>query len=374
WMAKKIIFHGGFQKTGSTTLQHRVVANMDVLGGKIFYQGKRETRDLKTWCQRLLKKRDKQKRKKLTTALQEVLVRFERSGRPAMLISSEILFNNDLYDDTGDMLLWIELVMPVVAAAFADYDVDYVFYTRQEDRWLQSNYKQSVLMRGYTVSYADFKAGVPFPLDWAEIKARIEATVHPASVHFVDMFEDIGHPAGIGAYIFGLAGVSDVDMRKLTHAPQENVSLDATALEIQRRANILAWPKPRLTLLGNALKEIQALDEAEHSAADDPVVEKAISSVQDVASALMKPGSAAVDLGEAPLVSAAQTGGWGPARMRLLNGILEQVARFDPDEYEDETAKVVRQLNRQFVMALRHVISPEMTRKAQRAALAAEQA
>ncbi|MEM7270612.1 MAG: hypothetical protein AAF401_15340, partial [Pseudomonadota bacterium] len=66
-MAKKIIFHGGFQKTGSTTLQHRVVANMDVLGDKIFYQGKRETRDLKTWCQRLLKKRDKQKRKKLTT-------------------------------------------------------------------------------------------------------------------------------------------------------------------------------------------------------------------------------------------------------------------------------------------------------------------
>ena len=234
----QVIFHLGFPKTGTTTIQSTISVNRALISKTVWFRlhgGK--TRALRD-ASRIYQRRDRESdRVRLHQLLCKMGDKITESGLGIALISDELLVASHMArKDCLDYVQSAERVLPMIVEAMPQHDVQFVFYSRQMDKWLKSAYQQFVKTRRIRVGLDEWTAGLTFPLDWDEISKRLKAaTSRP--LDFIAMETEIGPGKVLGQHLFRLIGLSEAQIGDLKIPETKNVSLSPGALEFMLSAN-----------------------------------------------------------------------------------------------------------------------------------------
>lgn len=242
-MAKpqQMLFHLGFQKTGTTSIQALLNANRARLTGIDIRAYGDATKDLRvagrTYCADPTPKREA----RLRDALRGHVDRFRSGDDAACLISDENILGRVAYGPTGDVLSWGKRILPMIEEAAAGLDLQFVFYTRAQAAWRSSIYKQSVKRAGETRSLEGWSSAAPFTgdwPDWSDWQQQLQGAC-AAPVEFLSMEEEIASDLPLGAGVLRRLGVSDADIAELATVSPQNTSLSERAICLMRMINHL---------------------------------------------------------------------------------------------------------------------------------------
>jgi hypothetical protein len=237
-MTKKIIWHIGFRKTGTTSqqylLRHLSVENNPNLlvssRGNLTYNW----RKLVVSATRAKKRPNVEKLRKemavVATMLRDVTAK-------TILISDENLFAFSLYEkDGGHFFDWGVDILPLIETEFADFENVFVAYTRPMESWLKSSYSQDV-KRGRTwLSYDNWRKQVPKGCNWADGLAAIRSAISAPLILLTQETElEGGRP--LGAQLLQLAGVSPDEIAAIGPAPHLNQSFSPESMRLLRMLN-----------------------------------------------------------------------------------------------------------------------------------------
>ena len=233
-----MVFHLGFQKTGSTTMQAFLNRNAEALPEIDVRAYGDATKDLRVsgrnWCADPSPARWQ----RLADALDRHVERFAAGRAQVCLISDENVVGRVGYGPTGDVLRWSEAILPLIAERAAAFDPGFVFYTRAPDRWLRSLYNQSVKRARVTQGFERWAAAAPFEVDWPAWRERL-ASAAGRPVTFLSMEEELASGRPLGAGLLVECGVPPDVAASLPAAEARNASLSERSLRLMRLVNRL---------------------------------------------------------------------------------------------------------------------------------------
>ncbi|MDG1470504.1 MAG: hypothetical protein P8Q26_02925 [Ascidiaceihabitans sp.] len=241
----RLILHMGVQKTGTTSLQHFLRRNKDALASRMLVM----VPNAKSVC-RLVGRAawdysqgivDKAE---LITAIETARDTMQASDHDLCLLSHENLCG--AMPGTGDLLdLYPHLpeIMGLLDTHLAPLIPEYVFYTRDIQRWKSSVHNQVVKSNNYTHALERFRADTNALTDWDDLKLRLNAAVGADRITWIAL-EDETDRARPGQQLLKIAGLTDADIAALDPIPGDrNESLTPGALEFMRLANTLQLPR-----------------------------------------------------------------------------------------------------------------------------------
>ena len=233
-----MVFHLGFQKTGSTTMQaflNRHAAALPAIDIRAYGDATKDLRiSGRNWCADPTPARWQ----RLSDALDRHVESFGAGDASVCLISDENIVGRVGYGPTGDVVRWSEAILPLIAERAAAFDPCFVFYTREPDRWLRSLYNQSVKRARVTARYQRWAAAAPFEVDWNTWRERFTAAGR-RPVTFLSMEEEIASGRPLGAGLLIEAGVPPSVAEALPGVEARNASLSERSLRLMRLVNRL---------------------------------------------------------------------------------------------------------------------------------------
>lgn len=251
----------GVQKTGTTSLQHFLRRNKDVLAERMLVM----VPNAKSVCrvvgraawdysQGIVDKAE------LVAAIKTARDTMQASEHELCLLSHENLCG--AMPGTGDLLdLYPHLpeIMELLDKHLAPLVPEYVFYTRDIARWKSSVHNQVVKSNNYTHALERFRADTVKLSDWDDLKSRLNTAVGAERITWLAL-EDEADRARPGQRLLKFAGLSDADIAALDPiAENRNESLTPGALEFMRLANSLQLPRNVRRELAISVKQNQPI-------------------------------------------------------------------------------------------------------------------
>ena len=257
----RLILHMGVQKTGTTSLQHFLRRNSDVLANRMLVMVPTAKsvcrlvgRAAWDYSQGIVGKAE------LIAAIETARDTMRASDQDTCLLSHENLCG--AMPGTGDLLdLYPHLpeIMQLLDKHLAPLVPEYVFYTRDITRWKSSVHNQVVKSNSYTHALERFRADTAALTDWDDLKARLTAAVGADRITWVAL-EDEGDRTRPGQQLLKIAGLNDADIAALDPIPENrNESLTQGALEFMRLANSLELPRNLRRELAKSVKQNQPI-------------------------------------------------------------------------------------------------------------------
>lgn len=244
-----LLFHLGFQKTGTTSAQAWLTHNSGALPEIDLRSSGDATKDLRSAGRSYCAAPSAKTEQRLRDALRRHIDRFALGERDLGLISDENILGRTAYDATGDILSWAKRVLPIieqcVQAAPRPLQTEFLFYTRETGPWLRSMYNQAVKRARVTGSFDRWLAGAPFVVDWDQWRADMQAEVS-TPVRFLPMEADLAQQAPIGAALLARLGVDSARIAALAPVRSQNASLSPGALRAMRWINRLPLSDRRI--------------------------------------------------------------------------------------------------------------------------------
>lgn len=237
-MTKKIIWHLGFRKTGTTSVQY-LLGHLPLAEYPNLLVSSRD-HVTKNWRAMIVGATRAKKRPnlaKLRTEMSNVATLMRGVAAQTILISDENLFAFSLYAQDGSHFFdWAADILPLIETEFADFENVFVAYTRPLDSWLKSSYSQDV-KRGRTWrSYDNWRKQVPKGCNWTDGLAAIRAVIRaPLVLLTQETALEGGRP--LGAQLLELAGVSPAAIAAIGPAPHLNQSLSPARMRLLRLLN-----------------------------------------------------------------------------------------------------------------------------------------
>lgn len=239
----RMVWHLGFQKTGTTSFQEMNRLNDETLRWYMaVFQKRARTRGLCEASLAWLENPKPIRRQRLDDELRLMATKARRWGQKAVLISDENLIGWENFNETGHVFDAAARLIAAIEETLPEEDHHFVFYTRDFDAWLASAYNQVVKFSFETRSWDEWLAAVPFEKDWQAHEASIRAAAR-APVEFRDMLEDGREGLPMGGRILALAGMERAAIDGLARPPRQNESLNPGALEFMRNLNGLEIPR-----------------------------------------------------------------------------------------------------------------------------------
>ncbi len=233
----KIIWHMGFQKTGTTSFQSILRRNQKALEKKISVFPKQEsTRAVQEAGLAYWDTPNDATKKALMDAAKDIRKVVRDAERTVGLVSDENIMGLELYDEKGGMIDMAAAIMPILEEACAPAQCEFVFYTRDFDGWYKSAYNQVVKQLRCRKDFDQWVADAPFSTDWDEHHKRLSGVVS-SPVHFRDLKEDGAQDLPIGGFILRLAGIDDATLKTLKGPIGTNESLAPGAVRFMLELN-----------------------------------------------------------------------------------------------------------------------------------------
>ena len=231
----RIVWHFGFQKTGTTAIQSVCWRNMEVLSQSAAVFPKRQwTEALRGAARAYLDKAGSEEA--VSEAAEAIAAEVLASGQSTALVSDENVLGVDIYNEHGTIFDFVVALIPLVEQAVRPLASEFVFYTRPMESWLQSAHAQAVAWTRMTEEYDSWRAGVPFDADWDAQHKRLQALTD-APVTFRDMTQDAAEGRMLGAYLFDRSGITQEVQSSLTPARGGNERLAASARDFMLQMN-----------------------------------------------------------------------------------------------------------------------------------------
>ncbi len=239
-MKKKIIWHLGFRKTGTTSIQY-LLDHLPAESHPDLFVSPRDHLT-RAWRQLIVAATTTRTRPDLTKVRAEIAkVAAELRAAPqnTILVSDENLFAFSLFAPDGSHFFdWAAEVLPLIEAEFPDFENVFFAYTRPLENWLKSSYSQEV-KRGRTWrTYETWRKQVPESCNWTDGLATIRAAIRSPLV-MIKQTDDLDQGLPLGAGLLEFAGIPRADVVKLGPAPRLNEGLSSTTMRMFRLFNFI---------------------------------------------------------------------------------------------------------------------------------------
>lgn len=187
---ERVVWHCGFQKTATTTIQSMLAANRAHLAPHCAtYPKARWTRDLRQAAIQMWKTDTEESRSAVSAAAKALVEQARNSGAPVALVSDENILAEHLAQNGKDIFGFAKQVLPMLAEATAPQAATFVFYTRPLEPWLRSAYNQIVKARRCQLGWDEWRAAIPFADDFPGACADL-AQATGLDIRFLDLAED----------------------------------------------------------------------------------------------------------------------------------------------------------------------------------------
>lgn len=232
-----VIWHLGFQKTGTTIFQSLMRRNMETLSRHCALFPKRKwTAALQLAGRAWWENPGEETEAALKREARAIRDAIREQGHTAGVVSDENVIGLHFYDERGGMVDMAAHVMPVLEAAIRPARSVFVFYTRDWEKWLASAWNQVVKQLRCQQDFDDWRAGIPFEQDWQAHHARLSGVVR-GEVVFRDLGQDAAEDKPMGGYILERAGVPPEALEGLNRPIGRNESLPPGALRFMLDLN-----------------------------------------------------------------------------------------------------------------------------------------
>lgn len=252
---KRVVFHIGLRKCGSTAIQETFRENAASLVPHVGLSGQRlpiRSTALATAAMRFLRNGTRIDRLHLVMEVERFERRLLEAPQQVVVVSDETILGHrlgyrgrDLFDAGAELLSIIERAAPYL-------DLHWVGYHRNQDRWYDSCWNQDVKRHGFTGAFDAWLAENRLDDDIAAGFRRMAADLaHPFRI--IAMEDEIGGGSFLGATLLREAGVEPDLIRSIRPSQVKNTSLGSSALAFMRCVNgaedLPAWCKRRIGIL-----------------------------------------------------------------------------------------------------------------------------
>lgn len=232
-----VVWHIGFQKTGTTTFQRAMWRTMAPIGEHTqLFPKSGSTDKLRRACVNYLRTGKSEDRRAVSSEVAEIVATTVKSGKPSAVVSDENLFGYFFYNEKTDIFRAAREMLPLLSESAKPARSVFVIYTRDFEKWLKSAHNQIVKQLRCTEAFDDWYAQVPFEKEWNVHRDRIQASVRDP-VHFVSLEEEISAGRQPGEKVLELAGVPRDVIDNISWPPRSNESLSSGALEFMLKIN-----------------------------------------------------------------------------------------------------------------------------------------
>ena len=260
---KKIIFHIGFRKTGTSSIQNYLAINKELLLPNISVHPRSQvTSSWRSSIFRLMRSKSVASYDEVEQEIIKASARLENNFHTkVMIISDENLIAGLAFKSTGETILdWTENIVPLIEKHFKQFSLEFVVYTRDMPKWLLSCYNQAVKNNLETRSYEDWMKCCPDGFAWQPQLGKINAqTTSP--FHIIDMADEVNSDLPFGHSLLRLAGLEDEEIAALEVPARVNESVHSNALALMRLINRICISDKYKKRIKRAIEDNQELFE-----------------------------------------------------------------------------------------------------------------
>lgn len=227
---KRVAFHIGTHKTGTSLVQHYMRANVPTVAAHgIHYISRSDMNNYVGWGKPIINKPQKLK-SRLDRELSAVTCQY-------IFMSHENAVGRPFSDKLPGLYPHARENLEAIASALQDYDASIILSIRPEADFLESYYLQTI-HQGGTHTFQEWIAGIDLEnIPWRPVVENIRDAVGSQHFHLVD-FRSIAH--GQNAFLRHFITCIDPDIRIQPHyAAASNPSVSEKGLQIALAVNPL---------------------------------------------------------------------------------------------------------------------------------------
>lgn len=239
-----IVWHLGFQKTGTRTFQEWIVAHKDQLSPHFSMVSKHLNASAIENAGRSLMRPGRFLRNR---TLREQRLKYVVRGirdqtlahpKKVGLVSSENIIGHWVWHNGLSMFDEAEQVIRLLEQYARPARSSFVFYVRDFDSWLKSAWRQEVMVRRGSLDYEEWREGLPFELDWDVQRDKLAASLSDAtsSVQFIELGTD-ADGGTTGRQILQLCGMAEADIDALPKQERKNIGANSGATDFMLAVN-----------------------------------------------------------------------------------------------------------------------------------------
>lgn len=230
----RIIWHCGFFKTATTSAQLLMRRNMTILGEHVSLFPKHvHTLELRRASQAYLRSRNEASRAVFDSQVKDIVNQTVTDGKGTAIVSDETLC---VFNHESDFIDNLEHLLDAIETAARPARSEFVFYTRDMTKWLQSWHNQSVKSGQCVQEFNPWEKAITFDKDWDAIHACLSAASR-APVTFISLEDEKKGGAAPGMELLRFANVPEISIGKLVIPPRRNESLSPGALKFMISLN-----------------------------------------------------------------------------------------------------------------------------------------
>lgn len=233
-----VVWHCGFQKTATTTMQSILAANRTRLSPYCTVLAKgSHTRALRSAAILYWRNGKQKHRERFEEEARFLVTRIRESGADRALVSDENILSEEIFGEHFDVLSFAREVLPILAEAALPMRSVFVIYTRDTERWLRSVHNQLVKARRCTLSWQDWRARVGFADEMEAHCADLKSSTG-LDIRFLQLEDELSSKSFPGQSLLELCGIEAGVIDELEIVEMvANPSLPVGALEFMLEIN-----------------------------------------------------------------------------------------------------------------------------------------
>ena len=238
----KIIWHLGFHKTGTTSIQAILAENLEVIAKNtamviparnIVHPGVRDSKPLADAMRNYAVEPSLSNLETLESVIDEVVSWGDKQGYDQLVFSDEMALGTNIFDANGDVFLHAQRLLRALDDMMATAEQVAVIYSRECAPWLQSAYAQSLKYGRNCLSFNDWCALFPQMSELPNLLADVQTSAS-FNVKLIRMEEEIEESELLGTSLLQEMGV---EPKNIVAVSAKNTRMSAAALEFLLRLN-----------------------------------------------------------------------------------------------------------------------------------------
>jgi hypothetical protein len=238
----KIIWHLGFHKTGTTTIQALLAENIDIITKrtalvipvrKVDHVGVRISKPLADTMRAYVYEPSASNYDTLLRAVLETVSWARDLGYQQLVYSDEMALGLNVFDKHGDVFGHAQTLLSALDTIDAEIKQIALIYERECTSWLQSAYAQSLKYGRNCLSFVDWRALFPQMTDMPDMLLNVRSSA-AFEVRLISMEGEISSNGYLG---LGLLQEMGLDPKRIVAASAKNKRMPAAALRFLLRLN-----------------------------------------------------------------------------------------------------------------------------------------
>jgi hypothetical protein len=223
---RQILLHPGFHKTGTSSMQHFLWINREVLEPYFDLRMFRHMKPVVRLASLFSRTNNPLDLMDMVGLLDDVFTEFPVRDDRDLMISCEGLAGQlpgePGVEDYGAAATLLTYIAGYLAERFPNAQVKLLFTTRNPHDWLYSAYRHQLRAHRLTLDFKAFAATYQSAADLDRIIAEVAEVLTPLPVMFMPMQDALSHPLGPGAALVDQMNVPADVRARLTPVGKEN--------------------------------------------------------------------------------------------------------------------------------------------------------